>query len=310
VSVTYTTNYRLGKHDFNDATWHDTVNGNMDDIDDIFAALAGFTNATVWKNSTAYVVGNRAIDPDLNSIWVCNVNHTSVASPTTFASTRSSNPTYWTVVSANWSSMELANELNFTNVTGSQALTANTPYRVTAAATVTLPSMNAGEAVIIARDLAAGTITVARNGQTIDGLSSDFVMDVDKDVYIFIRISAGAIVTRRIAKLPTANATASLAYPSATVFGLSVGSRQTSSFAASSNTFYPVAPGSNTTVTLPASPTDGDKIGFAVFYSSSGYTFSIAPNGKKINGSTSTLAMGTIIETFFITYDSTLGDWT
>jgi hypothetical protein len=93
------------------------------------------------------------------------------------------------------------------------------------------------------------------------------------------------------------------------VLGLTDGGRKTASFTASSNSRYQCAWASNGTITLPASPAQGDVIQIAVLYSSSGYTTSIAPNGKKINGSTSTLALGTVNETFMITYDATLGDW-
>lgn len=94
------------------------------------------------------------------------------------------------------------------------------------------------------------------------------------------------------------------------VLALTAGSRQTASFTAASNTFYPVAWAANGTVTLPSSPADGDVIGFAYFYTSAGYTTSYAPNGKKVNGSTSTLNAGVRLGVEFLRYDATLGDWT
>jgi hypothetical protein len=88
---------------------------------------------------------------------------------------------------------------------------------------------------------------------------------------------------------------------------LTDGGRKTSSFSASSNTRYQVAWSADGTVTLPASPAQGDVINIAVFFSA--YVTTINPNGKKINGSTSNLVMGVLSKTFTLTYDATLGDW-
>ncbi len=92
--------------------------------------------------------------------------------------------------------------------------------------------------------------------------------------------------------------------------GLSDGGRKVASFTASSNVRYQVAWGSTGTVTLPASPAQGDVVELALLASTSAYTTSINPNGKKINGATATLQLGYIVATLKITYDATLGDWT
>jgi len=57
---------------------------------------------------------------------------------------------------------------------GTTAMAANRRYRITAAATATLPAMAAGDFVIVEFAVGAGIVgTVARNAQTIDGLAED-----------------------------------------------------------------------------------------------------------------------------------------
>ena len=56
-----------------------------------------------WANSTAYVAGNIRYDSSNSSFWTCAVNHTSAASPTTFAADRAAHlgpPAYWTATPA------------------------------------------------------------------------------------------------------------------------------------------------------------------------------------------------------------------
>ena len=94
-----TTNYRFRRINFDYSPWHDELNANFADLDAVIATISGILDTGVWENSTAYVVGNKRIDSTNYTIYQCNVNHTSAADPTTFASDRASNPTYWSAVS-------------------------------------------------------------------------------------------------------------------------------------------------------------------------------------------------------------------
>lgn len=64
---------------------------------------------------------------------------------------------------------------------------------------------------------------------------------------------------------------------------------------------------SGCTFYLESSPSAGAKARIALFNPSAVY--SINPNGKKINNSTSTLTDIEGGQTFELTYDGTLGDW-
>lgn len=90
------------------------------------------------------------------------------------------------------------------------------------------------------------------------------------------------------------------------VYGLLVGSTQTSGFTAVSNTRYIVNLAADGTITLPASPTAGDIVRVAV---SGGYVLTLNPNGNKINGSTSNLTVGVDEQTLDITYTGSGRGW-
>lgn len=90
----FTPNLALTKPNFNVITWHDEVNGNFDILD---AAIAALTLDGLWENSTAYVIGNKVVDADDATIWLCNVNHLSAATGD-FAADRTLHPTYWSPV--------------------------------------------------------------------------------------------------------------------------------------------------------------------------------------------------------------------
>lgn len=87
---------------------------------------------------------------------------------------------------------------------------------------------------------------------------------------------------------------------------LASGGRQTGSFSAASNTKYPVALTAAATITLPASPADGDICAFAIYGEQD---VTIDANGKTINGQ-STLVLPAFAGVLIIHYDDTLGDWT
>lgn len=95
-----TANYNLRRINFDWTTWHDEMNDNMSDLDAVIAALTGITDVAPWANSTAYVVGDKAIDSTLNRVYICAVNHTSASTPTTFAADRVAHSTYWTLFGA------------------------------------------------------------------------------------------------------------------------------------------------------------------------------------------------------------------
>lgn len=91
-----TATYGFNIINFNFARWHTYEQENWDLLDSIFAAyISSRTLKGLWQNSTAYAVNDRVIDDDVNKFYICQVNHTSAASPTTFAQNRTSNPTYW-----------------------------------------------------------------------------------------------------------------------------------------------------------------------------------------------------------------------
>jgi hypothetical protein len=49
-----------------------------------------------WVNAHAYINGETVIDASDATTWLCILNHTSAAAPTTFAQDRAANPEYWT----------------------------------------------------------------------------------------------------------------------------------------------------------------------------------------------------------------------
>lgn len=96
MSDTFTTNYGFTKIDFNSRPWHTREYANWDMLDSILASILKITNFKGnWQNSTAYTVGQRVFDATTQSNYEVLVNHTSAASPTTFAGDRITNPTYW-----------------------------------------------------------------------------------------------------------------------------------------------------------------------------------------------------------------------
>lgn len=93
----FTTNLRMYLPDFNISPWHDEIHDNFRIIDAAFQSALGLTGVKgIWKNSTAYTIGMKLFD-DSGELWVVEVNHTSAASPTTFAEDRAANPTFWSL---------------------------------------------------------------------------------------------------------------------------------------------------------------------------------------------------------------------
>jgi hypothetical protein len=63
-------------------------------IIDAGMAIIGISVKGAWQNNTPYNKGDLVVDADLNSIWRCQVNHTS-AETGTFLEDRTAHPSYW-----------------------------------------------------------------------------------------------------------------------------------------------------------------------------------------------------------------------
>lgn len=93
-----TPNLGLGLLEFNFPNWGDDANENTKIIDAGFSVI-GVAIKGAWDNNTPYVRGDLVIDVILNSIWRCNIDHTSAAAGT-FEADRTAHPTYWTDASS------------------------------------------------------------------------------------------------------------------------------------------------------------------------------------------------------------------
>ena len=88
--------------------------------------------------------------------------------------------------------------------------------------------------------------------------------------------------------------------------GLTLSAAKTSGFTAVASNLYPCTFGSSGTITLPSSATVGDTIGLSL--GDSAKTYTVAPNGLKINGGTSNVVFPSN-NTIIITYNSTAQGW-
>lgn len=95
MTISYTTHFRFGLPDFLAGPWHNDWYTLVRLMDEVLYELSLSTILGTWANSTAYVPGNVRIDPDLGTIWVCLIVHTSAVAPTTFAADRVAHSTYW-----------------------------------------------------------------------------------------------------------------------------------------------------------------------------------------------------------------------
>lgn len=158
---------RLNKPPFDSIPWDQAINGNMDTIDGAMAQFMTIPNfGGAWINSTSYTVGQTILDPSNSTMWTCQVSHTSAAAPTTFATDRTNNPTYWLdathvlvagVTSFNTraaavtlTSGDVTSALTFTPYSASNPSGYQTAAQVTAAVPVassTNPTMNGTVAV-------------------------------------------------------------------------------------------------------------------------------------------------------------------
>lgn len=98
MTTTYTANLRFAKPEFRSPTWSPLMNANMDSIDAAITNALAAANIAVWENSTAYTIGIIRMDDTASppTFWINTEDHTSPASPTTFAQDRVSHTTRWT----------------------------------------------------------------------------------------------------------------------------------------------------------------------------------------------------------------------
>lgn len=99
MTITYTTTFRFAKPDFRSPGWAAAIDANFDAID---AALRNILmNVVPWSNALNVKIGQVVLDTVANptAFWICNVTHTTIAGPGTFAQERVANPTYWNAFS-------------------------------------------------------------------------------------------------------------------------------------------------------------------------------------------------------------------
>lgn len=96
MTTKYTQNFGLALPDFRQGPWHDLVNGDFTKIDSLLFGAMSQANVAPWANSTHYLTGVSLLDAIDATVWMCVIEHTSAATPTTFAQDRTAHPTYWT----------------------------------------------------------------------------------------------------------------------------------------------------------------------------------------------------------------------
>jgi len=95
MTTTLTTHFRWGIPDFDSDPWHADFAALVRAIDRTLFGLFHAHDITFWENSTHYDETNIVYDITNGTSWICLVEHTSAASPTTFAEDRTNHPTYW-----------------------------------------------------------------------------------------------------------------------------------------------------------------------------------------------------------------------
>jgi len=95
MTISYTLHFHLAVPDFLSEPWHGEFAQAMDSIDNALWNLVGVAGATVWANSTPYVAGNLVVDPATGRVFICILDHTSAAAPTTFEQDRAAHPGNW-----------------------------------------------------------------------------------------------------------------------------------------------------------------------------------------------------------------------
>lgn len=96
-----TPNFNFRLIAFNTAPYQDDDYANWRALDGLLNSIIQLSNFKgVWENSTSFTAGERVIDDVDGSAWQCDTDHTSSASPTTFATDRSNNPSWWSAFGA------------------------------------------------------------------------------------------------------------------------------------------------------------------------------------------------------------------
>lgn len=124
------------------------MNNNLIAIDAVLGQFnIGINLQGLWINSQAYVAGQSVIDGLTAHIWSCAISHTSAASPTTFLTDRTNNPTFW---------VDITNPA----IPAAQSAINSAASAVTAAASQTAAAASATAAATSAATNAAGLAPV------------------------------------------------------------------------------------------------------------------------------------------------------
>jgi hypothetical protein len=91
-----TSNFFFRKLNFDYPYWSTYEHANWDDLDAALASIGASSGIVgAWTNSLAVEAGQRYVDTTTGTPYLCLVSHTTVISPTTFATERTNNPSYW-----------------------------------------------------------------------------------------------------------------------------------------------------------------------------------------------------------------------
>jgi len=191
--------------------------------------------------------------------------------------------------------------MTWAKITSNTTAVNNKGYLISAAAnlTVTLPlAPTEGDKVgVVDADGKATTytLTVARNGSNIEGAAADLTITTDRDGFVLVYSDATQGWVRASSMSSGGG-------------GLSW-AKTIASATASKDNGYLLVPTANITLTLPATPTEGDKVGVS---DASGlattYTMTVARNGSNIQGLAQDLTIDTNNSGFILVYvDATQG---
>ena len=93
--VDRTTNFAFELIEFEKIPWHENERDNWRSLDAVLARFVSILNFKgTWQNATTVVDGDRYVDPDLFTIWECDISHTT-PSTGTFAEDRTTNVGRW-----------------------------------------------------------------------------------------------------------------------------------------------------------------------------------------------------------------------
>lgn len=99
--MTKTPNLNLHLPDFNNSPWHDEVNNNFRSIDAVIKSIFGLTSLLgSYQNSTAVTTSQRYFDETTGYYYEALSAFTTMASPNTFATERSTYPARWKLLDA------------------------------------------------------------------------------------------------------------------------------------------------------------------------------------------------------------------